>query len=83
MRNYRLEPRFSDLPFLHVAAAAIARCGGPERLWRSGIRGVWSALQAIERLNLDGLLALWHPSPELKWYRHVLVPETFGAERGA
>ena len=22
----------------------------------------WGALQAVERLNLDGLLALWHPS---------------------
>ena len=21
----------------------------------------WGALQAVERLNLDGLLALWHP----------------------
>jgi protease-4 len=21
----------------------------------------WGTLQAIERLNLDGLLALWHP----------------------
>jgi protease-4 len=21
----------------------------------------WGAVQAIERLNLDGLLALWHP----------------------
>jgi protease-4 len=21
----------------------------------------WGAIQAIERLNLDGLLALWHP----------------------
>ena len=23
----------------------------------------WGAVQAIERLNLDGLLALWHPQP--------------------
>jgi protease-4 len=22
----------------------------------------WGAVQAIDRLNLDGLLALWHPS---------------------
>jgi hypothetical protein len=22
----------------------------------------WGAVQAIERLNLDGLLALWHPA---------------------
>jgi protease IV len=21
----------------------------------------WGAVQAVERLNLDGLLALWHP----------------------
>jgi len=22
----------------------------------------WGAIQAVERLNLDGLLALWHPA---------------------
>ena len=36
-----------------------ARCAGP-RLGRAARRGV-GAVQAIERLNLDGLLALWHP----------------------
>ena len=29
--------------------------------WRSSIEE-WGGAQAIERLNLDGLLALWHPS---------------------
>ena len=59
VRDYRLAPRFTDLSFLHVAAstlAAVGLGGLAERLETSG------AVRAIERLNLDGLLALWHPS---------------------
>jgi protease-4 len=51
VRNYDLEPRFSDLPFLHVAAAATLDAVG---------LGAWT--KRIDSLNLDGLLALWHPS---------------------
>jgi protease IV len=62
VRDYRLRDRFSDLPFLHTAAVAVfdALGLGP---WARHIEG-WGAVQAIERLNLDGLLALWHPSAE-------------------
>jgi len=59
VRDYRLRPRFSDLPFLHTAMAGLLDglgFGGlAERIKELG------ALQAVERLNLDGLLALWHP----------------------
>jgi protease-4 len=59
VRDYRLRPRFSDLPFLHTAMAglldALGFGGLAERIKD------WGALQAVERLNLDGLLALWHP----------------------
>jgi len=51
VRKYDLSPRFSDLPFLHAAAATA--------LDAMGLDG---AMRAIERVNLDGLLALWHPS---------------------
>jgi len=59
VRDYKLEPRLRDLPFLHVAAVAFDAVGLStlaRHLESSG------AVQAIERLNLDGLLALWHPS---------------------
>jgi protease-4 len=59
IRDYPLAPRFSDLPFLRVAALGVLDAAGlnglAERFREFG------AIQAVERLNLDGLLALWHP----------------------
>jgi protease-4 len=59
VRDYRLNPRFGDLPFLHTGAVwlldAVGLSGFAERFKD------WGAVQAVERLNLDGLLALWHP----------------------
>src|SRR5262244_305232 len=59
VRDYRLRDRFGDLPFLHTAAVVTLEALGlssfAQRIEES------SAMQAIERLNLDGLLALWHP----------------------
>jgi len=58
VRDYSLQPRFGELSFLHVAAWAFEVVG---------LRAIahrieeWGAVQAVERLNLDGLLALWHP----------------------
>jgi protease-4 len=60
VRDYKLEPRFGDLPFLHVAAATVLRWVGLGALAQRF--ETWSAVRAVERLNLDGLLALWHPS---------------------
>jgi protease-4 len=59
VRDYNLRSRLGDLSFLHGAALAILDAAGlnalAERLQQL------SALSAVQRLNLDGLLALWHP----------------------
>ena len=58
MRDYALEPRFSELSFLHAAAwtfQAVGLSAIAQRIEE------WGAVRAVERLNLDGLLALWHP----------------------
>jgi protease-4 len=59
VRNVPLTPRFGDLPFIHVAAWTFKAVGLSTFAHRIE---EWSAVQAIERLNLDGLLALWHPA---------------------
>jgi len=60
--DWSLKPRLSDLPFLHLAAAGaldvIGLSSVARRIETSGM------IQTIERLNLDGLLALWHPSSQ-------------------
>lgn len=58
VRDYSLQPRFSELSFLHVAAWSFEAVG-----LSAMARHIeeWGAVQAVERLNLDGLLALWHP----------------------
>lgn len=59
VRDYRLAPRLGDLPFLHVAMVRLFDAVGFTALARR--LEDWGTMQAIERLNLDGLLALWHP----------------------
>src|SRR5690242_5974524 len=58
VRDYSLQPRFSELSFLHVAAWTFEAVGLSAIAHRIE---EWGGVQAIERLNLDGLLALWHP----------------------
>jgi protease-4 len=58
VRDYSLRPRFGELSFLHVAAWTFEAVGLSAMAHRIE---EWGAVQAIERLNLDGLLALWHP----------------------
>jgi protease-4 len=59
VRDWRLTSRLSDLSFLHMAAAAVLDAVGLTSLaQRFSDTG---SVQALERLNLDGLLALWHP----------------------
>jgi protease-4 len=60
VRDYPLRSRFSDLPFLHVATGAMLRAAGLDMLAQS--LDDLGAMRAVERLNLDGLLALWHPA---------------------
>ncbi len=58
VRNYSLQPRLREFSFLHVAAFGFEAMGLSAVATRLE---TWGASQAIERLNLDGLLALWHP----------------------
>jgi protease-4 len=58
VRDYALQPRFSELSFLHLAAWTFEAVGLSAMAHRIE---AWGAVQAVERLNLDGLLALWHP----------------------
>jgi len=60
VRDYKLSPRFGDLTFLRTAVSltldtlglgAIAR-----QLEQAGVA------QAVDRLSLDGMLALWSPA---------------------
>src|SRR3954465_13644039 len=59
VRDWQLKPRLSDLTVLHLATRivlqAVGLSGLAERMEALG------SLQAVERLDLDGLLALWHP----------------------
>jgi protease-4 len=60
VRDWRLQSRLRDFSFLHMGMAALLDAAGLGSLARS--LEDTSAVQAIERLSLDGLLALWHPS---------------------
>ena len=60
VRDWRLRSRFADLDFIHLATAAVLDAVGLASLARRIEDS--AAVQTIERLNLDGLLTLWHPS---------------------
>ncbi len=57
--DWKLTTKIGDFPFLRLTAAAVFDAAGltsiARRIEDSG------AFQAVERLNLDGVLALWHP----------------------
>ncbi|MGZ5934910.1 MAG: signal peptide peptidase SppA, partial [Rhizomicrobium sp.] len=59
VRDWHLKDRLGDLSFLHLGTSALLDAIGlhsvAQRLSDAG------TMQAIERMNLDGLLALWHP----------------------
>ena len=61
VRDVPLTARFGDLSFLHMAKFTLETVGLPGFAQRIE---TWGALGAVERLNLDGLLALWHPPTE-------------------
>jgi protease-4 len=60
VRDWRLHPRFSQLSFLHLGVAKMLDILGLGSL--AGEFEIAAALRAAEKLNLDGLLMLWHPS---------------------
>jgi protease-4 len=59
VRDWHLRSRLGDLSFLHLGLASVLDAVG------LGALAHWIAdagtVQAMDRLNLDGLLALWHP----------------------
>ncbi len=59
VRDYSLEGRLSDLSFLHTAVNMTLNAVGLGALAQH--LDAWGAVQTADRLNLDGLLALWHP----------------------
>ncbi len=61
VRNFSLRPRFGEFSFLHLTAVTTLNALGLDGFARSLEQS--GAFAAAERLNLDGLLALWHPSP--------------------
>jgi protease-4 len=60
VRDYDLHSRFSDLRFLHAAVSMALDAVGLGTLAEHF--ELWSANGAVQRFNLDGLLALWHPA---------------------
>jgi protease-4 len=60
VRDYKLEPRFGDLTFLKTAASITLDALGfgsvARQIERTGVA------QAVDRLSLDGMLALWQPA---------------------
>ncbi len=60
VRDYELRGRFSDLPFLHASVVALLDATGLSMLARR--LDDWGMVAEVERFNLDGLLALWHPA---------------------
>jgi protease-4 len=60
VRDYTLRSRFNQLSFLHLGAVAALDAVGLHSFARQ--MEETGTLQAIDRLDLDGLLALWHPA---------------------
>jgi len=59
VRDYKLTPRFGDLTFLRAAASVTLDALGLSTIARNIEQG--GVTQAVDRLGLDGMLALWHP----------------------
>src|SRR5246500_797856 len=59
VRDYKLAPRFGDLTFLKTAASITLDALGLSAIARQGEQA--GVAQAVDRLGLDGMLALWHP----------------------
>src|SRR5262245_61058387 len=60
VRDYKLGPRFGDLTFLRTATSVVLDTLGLSAIARH-VEQVGVA-QAVDRLGLDGMLALWYPA---------------------
>ncbi len=60
VRDFKLAPRFGDLTFLRTAASITLDALGLSAIARQIEHA--GVAQAVDRLSLDGMLALWHPA---------------------
>jgi protease-4 len=60
VRDFKLSPRFGDLTFLRTAASLTLDALGLSAIARQVEQA--GVVQAVDRLGLDGMLALWHPA---------------------
>jgi protease-4 len=60
VRDYKLNPRFGDLTFLRTAASITLDALGLSSIARQVEQA--GVAQAVDRLSLDGMLALWRPA---------------------
>ncbi|HJZ20470.1 MAG TPA: S49 family peptidase, partial [Bradyrhizobium sp.] len=60
VRDYNLSPRFGDLTFLRTAASITLDALGLSTIARHIEQA--GVAQAVDRLGLDGMLALWRPA---------------------
>ena len=60
VRDFKLSPRFGDLTFLRTAASFTLDALGLSAIARQVEQA--GVVQAVDRLGLDGMLALWHPA---------------------
>jgi protease-4 len=60
VRDFKLTPRFGDMTFLKTASSVVLDALGlgaiARRIEQAGV------VQSVERLGLDGMLALWQPA---------------------
>jgi protease IV len=59
VHDFKLAPRFGDLTFLRTAASITLDAFGLGAIARQVEQA--GVAQAVDRLSLDGMLALWHP----------------------
>jgi protease IV len=60
VQEFKLQPRFGDLTFLRTAASITLDALGLSAIARQVEQA--GVAQAVDRLGLDGMLALWHPA---------------------
>ncbi len=60
VRDFKLSPKFGDLTFLRTAASITLDALGLSAIARQVEQA--GVVQAVDRLGLDGMLALWHPA---------------------
>ncbi len=60
VRDFPLSPRFGDLTFLRAAASMTLDALGLSAIARQVEQG--GVAQAVDRLGLEGMLALWYPA---------------------